>query len=552
MLKILGSAIALFFMALPIYAEVAVFPYRVENPSENFANDSGKQYAKLLTVALSLSTRLDVTSQRDVLTDSARMGLDPDRTISSDDLLTLGRHKSIEYIFTGRISKAGNRYISESILFSVKEARIIQRAKITASSLFELASKDIHEFFPMYEKPMPKYTENMLDIAFLVDCSFAASREWPSIKEGIIDSAEFLTQGGRTSLRVYVIPFSDSYGFDKSFVAENSIMKLKENLNRLKPAGTHSDASFARGLQYAVKSILWRKNAGRKIILITNSRLSTSGFPQQHSAAAKQAGLTIDAIMLGRLEYNTAEVPLVLASGSGGTASYASYHQRVFNANGQSRDLFFERGRLLYSASALPEWKQGVFKTNKFNPAAAMPHDALDEVRSEKLIADPYSLPSVYDKSAGERVVNSGKLEDNIAYVIKNSVSGIKGLATTENIVAGKITVTDGNTSVIIDVPKKEDMRFFENKQQSGEFLNIGVTLSVDKESAYGLRFTAVSRNLNTEDIPSLINVSIRDIAQKKEQYMRNGLLSPPVWFLRVKVQQVRNYSEAKDIRDEY
>lgn len=549
MLKTLGIMAALFFISFPVYAEVAVLPYRVENPSQNFASDSGRQYAKLLSVALSLSTRLEVTSQRDILADMTRFGLNPDRTISADDLMSFSGNKGIDYILTGKLSKAGDKYISESILFSVKEKRTVQRAKITASSLFELTEKDVHEFFSMYEKAVPKYIDNVVDIAFLIDCSFAVSKEWPSIKEGIIALAESLTQRGRTSLRIYLIPFSQNHGFDKASVADNSIVRLKENLNRLRPAAAHSDASFVRGLEYAVKSILWRKDANRKIILITNSKLSTGSFPQQYAIMAQKAGIAVDSIMLGRLNHESAEIPTVLASGTGGAVNYATYHQRVFNTDGQGRELFFERGRLLYSTYPLPSWRQGVLTANRFNSAAAAPREGLEEIHSDKIIADPYNLPSAYNNSAEERIINPGQLENNISFVIKESAAKLTN-PTSDNTIAGKITVSDGNASIIIDVSKAEDMAFFEQKNRTREFFNIGVTISPDKGNQYDIRLLAVSRNLNTEDIPSLINVTIKDLVQKKESYMRNGLLSPPVWFIRVQVQQVRAYSETNDIRD--
>ncbi|MDR3237577.1 MAG: VWA domain-containing protein [Spirochaetia bacterium] len=546
-MKTLGCIILLVFLVPPVFGEVAVFPYRVENISSDFADDSGGQYSKLLSVALSLATRLDVTSQRDVLADAYRLKLNANSTISADDLMRLGQGKGIDYILTGKIAVSGGRYVSESILFSVKEGRSIQKAKTSAPSLFELAEKDVHEFFSFYEKPMPEYASAALDIAFIIDCSFAVTNEWNSIKQAVTEAGGYFSQRGKTSFRVYLVPFSGNYGFDKASVAD-SLLSLKNNLAKLKPSGAYTDASFGTAMRYAVKSILWRKNASRRIVIITNSRISSSGFPEQYGMLAKRAGLAIDSVLLGKLAYESAGVPLSLGSASGGLGRYVSYHQRAAAPDGKSRDVFFERGRIFYSASGFSAWRGGLLKQNGYQSALASALPGLDEIYADKRAGDPYSLVSAYSSLSGERVIDKGPLENNIARLVMDSAALCRDETTSAPV--GGITVSDGSASIMADVFSEADMRFFESKSKSGEFFSLGVSVADDKDSPYGIRPAAVSRNLHLEDVPSVLRVSIKDLVQKKEHY-GNGLLKPPVWFIRVQVQGVRSYSEKTDIRDE-
>ena len=94
-----------------------VLPYRVENPSDDFADDSGRQYAKLLSVALSLNSKIEITPQRDVLADASRAGINLNGPLDTEDLLNIGRAKGIDYILTGKIAKGGGKYVSDSVLF---------------------------------------------------------------------------------------------------------------------------------------------------------------------------------------------------------------------------------------------------------------------------------------------------------------------------------------------------------------------------------------------------------------------------------------------------
>ncbi|MCL1912063.1 MAG: VWA domain-containing protein [Leptospirales bacterium] len=545
-MKILNLLLFVFIFT-PLYGELMVLPYRVENPSGDFADDSGRQYAKLLSVALSIGSKIEIISQRDILADASRLGINLNGPLDADDLLNIGRTKGINYVLTGKIAKGGGKYVSESMLFSIKEARIVNKAKTSSSTLFELVRKDVHELFPLHEKTLPQYASAAVDMVFLIDCSYSVSNEWAFIKQGITEAASGFAQRGKTNFRIYLAPFSSDYGFDKVSVSE-SLPALAANLAKLKPSGTYTDAAFGASVRYAVKNILWRPGASRRIVIITNSPISSKGFNEQYGVTAKKSGLAVDSIILGKLTYDSAIQPLSISSASGGSGSYVSYHQRVVAADGTGRDVFFERGRIFFSR-LFTEWRSGVLKGNAYQPALASPLEGLSEVHGDKKADDPYSLSSVYAARSGERIIDKGQLENNIVQLITASASKCRGEA--GHAPAGVITISDGSASIMADVFDDADMRFFAAKSKTGEFFTLGVSLADDKDSPYGIRPAAVSRDFTQEDIPPLISVSIKDLVQKKDYYAANGFLNPPVWFIRVYVQNARQYFEKKDIRDE-
>jgi len=367
------------------------------------------------------------------------------------------------------------------------------------------------------------------------------------IKQGISEAAAGIAQRGKTSYRIYLVPFSSDYGFDKASVSE-SLPALAGNLAKLKPSGTCTDAAFGTSLRYAIKNILWRANASRRIVIITNSPVSSKAFPEQYGMIAKKSNLTVDSIILGKLTYDSAVQPLSISSASGGLGSYVSYYQRIVTADGSSRDVFFERGRIFF-ARTFTGWRSGILRGNVYMPALASPLEGLDEIYGDKKAADPYSLASVYASRSGERIIDKGPLDNNIVQLINVSASKCRGDA--GNAPSGVITVSDGSTSIMVDVFGDTDMRFFTTKSKTGEFFTLGISVADDKDSPYGIRPAAVSRDLTQEDISPLISVSIKDLVQKKDYYAANGFLKPPVWFIRVYVQSARQYFEKKDIRDE-
>jgi hypothetical protein len=205
--KRLAIILSLILTAAPLLAETAVFPYKVKTPSDFFTAEQGVEYSRLMSVGLTLRTGLQITSQRDVLADAGRHRIRIDGNVSADELAALGRGRYLEHIITGSLSRVGSGYMSEAILFSVKEGRVVQRARVTAGNFPDLAEKEIHDLFPSQERREPAHVQNSVDCVFLVDSSYSSAREWSSIRDGILEAAGVMTQRGDAVARMYIVPF---------------------------------------------------------------------------------------------------------------------------------------------------------------------------------------------------------------------------------------------------------------------------------------------------------------------------------------------------------
>lgn len=538
--------------AAAAFCETGVFPYSVENPSESFGVSSGREYAKMLTIVLKLKTDLAVASQTDMLADADALRLKPEGILSAERMAGLGRRGGIDRILVGRLSRANGQYISESVIFSVKEERTMQRARLSASSLAELAEKEIREFFPLEIKTtgVSEYNVPMTDTVFLIDCSYSAGADWQSVKQGILAAAKRFTGKG-AGFRIYLVPFGSGFGFSKASLSENSVRRLEENLNRLKHAGSYTDTAFKEAMTYTLKSILWRKQAFKRIVLVTCSRISQTGFPMQYGISAKKAGIVIDAVLTGKMSYRDGEVPMLLCSESGGTLRYASYRQQIFNTSGAARYVFFERGRMLYSSLDYLGWKEGVLKSSVYRPEAAAPPNELTELYGSEINRElsPYGMPSAYSAVSGEGVINSGRLESNISSLIAQGAG--KNLPDKTS-PSASFLANDGGLSIWIGLKNDDDIRFIENKSRTGEFFHIGVIILPDTNAPYGIKPVLVCRDLRSDDVPASFLITLTDAAAQSGRYTEKGLMQPPIWFVRVKAYDVKSshQEETLDIRN--
>ena len=55
---------------------------------------------------------------------------------------------------------------------------------------------------------------------------------------------------------------------------------------------------------------------------------------------------------------------------------------------------------------------------------------------------------------------------------------------------------------------------------------------------------------IEPEQVPALATAALREIMEKPSHYTSNGLLSPPVWFIRVRVERVERLRDGVDVRD--
>jgi hypothetical protein len=545
--KRLAIILSLILTAAPLLAETAVFPYKVKTPSDFFTAEQGVEYSRLMSVGLTLRTGLQITSQRDVLADAGRHRIRIDGNVSADELAALGRGRYLEHIITGSLSRVGSGYMSEAILFSVKEGRVVQRARVTAGNFPDLAEKEIHDLFPSQERREPAHVQNSVDCVFLVDSSYSSAREWSSIRDGILEAAGVMTQRGDAAARMYIVPFSEHHSFEKASLADNSLMGLRKNLEAIKPMGGFSAGNFRKSLNYAVKSVTWRQGSVRHIVIITNSAIPASGFPEQYAVQARARGILIHSVILGRLRYDSAEVPSSLARMTGGSDRYVTYHQRLYNADARAIDLYFERGRLFYSTTGYGQWQKGLLESNRYQPGQARPRPGLDELQGRDLIPDPYGLPARYSAFSDDRVIRETGLENNIGGIINSLVAHSNASGKSA---AGEVLVSDGAVSIWVSVESDADLRFFDSRRRSGMMFPMGMSFSADPARPYGIRPMSVSLRLESEDVPAVLKTGFTELIKKKDQCLNSGFFNPPVWFVTVRVQDIRSYGRRQDIRE--
>jgi len=101
-------------------AEVAVIPYRVENPSAEFGPGQGAEYGKILGIVLSLRKGLEVSSSRDVESDLKGFSLSPGEPVTGEKLSMMGKARYLDLVVVGTLAKTGRAYRAESWLYSVK------------------------------------------------------------------------------------------------------------------------------------------------------------------------------------------------------------------------------------------------------------------------------------------------------------------------------------------------------------------------------------------------------------------------------------------------
>jgi len=279
-------------------AELAVVPYRVGNPSSEFPESAGGEYARVLTVAsLLMKEEVEVTPPREIELDLDRMKISPQEVVTKDDLDVLGRTRRIDYFLVGTLSRKGGKYIAESVLYSVREGRVVARADVEDEDLLGLAGKEVREALVVYRNRKtarePDREGATEDVLFLLDTSYRMSADWASVREAVIGYSAELIDTRRADSRVYIVPFSDRAAYASSSVSVNSIASVRSELEKLKPAGGAGGEHFIRSLKYALNSVRWRAG-GRTLIIISNSRFG-SREAETLAVMARKKGIRIHA-----------------------------------------------------------------------------------------------------------------------------------------------------------------------------------------------------------------------------------------------------------------
>ncbi len=548
--------IALFLLCTSaLHAEIAIIPYKIENSSVEFPESMGGEYSRLLSVAsLLLKDDVDIASPREVDLDLERMKLSPQDMITKEDLDVMGKTLHIDYFLLGSLACQGGRYRSESVLYSVRDRKVISRARVTDKDLFGLAEKEIGEALRAFRgKMMNKLNSTgggSMDLVLLVDLSYRIHQDWASVKNAAVGLASHLIDGRRIDTRVYVVPFSDRAGYPSSSISVNSITAVREELDKLKPGGGAGQDVFMKSLQYAVRSTRWRSDARKVMVLISNSNIE-AGSADKYGVMARNKGIVINTVSLGQVSGDQSEVLDRLSSITGGIHSYAAYHQKLFDASGEAVEVYMENGRLFRSRFPDQEWRKGLYSKEGPRKQHGKPKSFLEEIfaAEKKVLPTPYSLPQTYIRATMDRIINQERLEDNIDLLVKRGMNKTAGRKASGPATAGKALVSDGNISFWVTAPDSGFIDFFIERQKTGFIFPLGVMVKKDSSSAYGVSLIPVIKGLGTDYLPRCIKASLSDIVKRNDYFSTRGLSFPPVWFVDVKVESAEKSRSERDIR---
>jgi len=546
---------ALFLLsASALHAEIAIIPYKVENSSVDFPESTGGEYSRLLSVAsMLLKDDVDIASPREVDLDLERMKLSPQDVITREDLDVMGKTLHIDHFLLGSLTRQGGNYRSESVLYSVRERKIVARARVSDKDLFGLAEKEIGEALRAFRSKTADASDgggSSLDLVLLVDLSYRIHRDWPSVKNAAVGLASYLIDSRRVDTRFYVVPFSDRAAYPSSSMSVNSITSVREEMDKLKPAGGAGQDVFIKSLQYAVRNIKWRSAARKVIVLVSNSYIE-AGSADKYGVMARNKGIVINTVSLGGIPGDRSEVPDRLASITGGVHSHAAYHQKLFDPSGEAVEVFMENGRLFRSRVPDGEWRKGLYSKEGPRKQHAKPKSFLEEifVSEKKALPTPYDMTRTYMRATMEHVINQEKLEDNIDQLVKRGTGKTAGRRTSVPASAGRALVSDGTISFWVNAPDSGFIDFFMERQKTGFVFPLGVMVKKDSGSAYGVSLVPVMKGMGTDYLPRCIRASLSDIVRRNDYYSTKGLSFPPVWFVDVKVEQAEKSRGERDIR---
>jgi hypothetical protein len=547
--------IILFFGWNVAYSQIAVIPYKIKNPSDSFSPLRGEEYARMLSIAMLIKKNVEVATPRDVIIDLKRFSLNPQGVITKDDLQILGKGGYIEYFLLGAVSRIGDSYISDSRLYSVRENSVTISNRSRAGNLFDLAERDVGEMclqFP--DRPRPNLSGSSVDVSIVADLSYNVSREWSSVKSGIGNFVETLSDNWYIDSRVYIIPFSDFYTVEKSILHVNSPMGLKRELERLRPQGGNRVKFLERALSYSVRNVSWRRNSSKIILIITNSPLGNEHFVERYIIAAKGSGIRVFTLSLGNLNWSDTSRVKQLSTMGRGLHFSTTYHQRLFDLRGKSIDLLIEAGRL-FKSMGFGDWRGGVLSYSSKRADYSRVDSTLDEILYDerKYDINPYNLTRYYTELTGEGIMNQGAVENNIEATLERiGESCIGSGAKRMGRRIGRALISDGKITFWINIMNKSDLDYFEKKLSHRFFHPIGISLQKSSDEPYGIALnpTILPVDITGDYVPEMMKTDLESLIKKPDYYMENGLFHPPIWFVSIKVERIKRDRGVHDIRE--
>ena len=547
------------FLTINAFAEkeILVVPYKIANPTDNFPIETGKDYAKLIALASATAKEITIIPHERVYYAFKNLSLNQQRVITENDLVSVGRLAGADKILVGTLTKTKGGYSSSSVLYSISDQQIVSKAHATSGSLFKLAEDEMNEIFFDTPKRKRSVTDKHVDVVIMCDLSYKVSTEWPSVKKGIIDLAAAVSDNWTLNTAVNIIPFSDKYTSLHKYTGLNSRPEVASKLNTLLPSGTASVKSFQNALNYSVKSIPWRRNSAKILVIISNSENIEGKYIEQYAIAAKFKKIAVNTIALGLLKGNALETLKQFAAAGSGQHYSAVYHQRMFNEQGNPVDIFCQNGRIFQSLVYDDTWKKGLFEdSGRKHSVIEKPKSFLNEIYYDdnKYNINPYNLSKHYPALSKMNIINTEQLNNNVAQMMyeigENFESSYTAVAYRKSI--AKVQITDGKVFFWLQIKDDNDLRNIKSKMSGKHYFPLGVVVKRSPNDPYGIKFDSdlLMTNYGDELIPDMIKTNLSSIIKEPDYFMSRGLLTPPVWFVDIKVEKIEDLRKVYDIRE--
>ncbi|MGQ9842021.1 MAG: vWA domain-containing protein [Spirochaetota bacterium] len=512
---------------LPLYADTAVLPYKIESADPSFGQQMGNEYAKLVGLAMYIQKGITVYSYDLLESDMREFGIDPQGIVNENKLRLLGKARYIDHIQIGTITKSKNGYSLQSILYDVTQNKIVSRCNEFAQDLYDLAIIEMRSLYINCPDTFHSTATSAYDIAFLVDNSYNSSREWKDIKKGILTLCDAISDGWN-DMHVYIVPILfhskkiGTYAITSGTTLDDTLHELLLTKGIVK--------TITPQLNYIAKSIPWRKDAKKLCVIIAASSCSYNEARSMRFILKKN-NATIYVVGTGTLTH----ADRVALSQFGDSYYDVTYHQRMYDISGNPVDVFCEAGRLFHG-DAGARWTNGVTTKTK----AAKPFVA--EVFGATAVS-PYELSTIYPKLSSIKILNTDELENNIVDICQT----IAAVSTVQKKDMARVLLSSEGYSLWLPIADAGVIAYLRQNQNIRMY--IGISPKQDLGAPYGVALLPVAfTGVPGSHIPSMLKMTLKDIIQRKG--FSKGLFNPPVWFVPVIVKQIMVNSSQDDIRN--
>ena len=122
-----------------------------------------------MATSILLNKNTEVVTPEEVQSSMDLLGINPETSLTLENLAVISKKLDLSYIVTGSISKASGNFISKSILYSASSGEIISRRTVTGKNLIELAQNETMETMTVVSQREARIPHEKSDTVFLID-----------------------------------------------------------------------------------------------------------------------------------------------------------------------------------------------------------------------------------------------------------------------------------------------------------------------------------------------------------------------------------------------